>query len=140
MAARRALATFARHCVVGPCPAARDFPPCGRARARRRAPHPPRGSHRSPVGAADAGALVPRGRRCRAELVWSGSDRALGVTDKRAPAALSAALDGLARQRGTSRAELLRQAARELLDRESTANEAPILGVIGIGDGGPGAV
>ena len=56
------------------------------------------------------------------------------------PAALSAALDRLARQRGTSRAELLRQAARELLDRESTANEDPILGVIGIGDGGPGAV
>ena len=56
------------------------------------------------------------------------------------PVALSAALDRLARQRGTSRAELLRQAARELLDRESTADEDPILGVIGIGNAGPDAV
>jgi predicted transcriptional regulator len=56
------------------------------------------------------------------------------------PPDLSAALDKLARRRRTSRAELLRQAAGDLLRRELTADEDPILGVIGLGNAGPGAV
>jgi metal-responsive CopG/Arc/MetJ family transcriptional regulator len=56
------------------------------------------------------------------------------------PSDLSAALDHLARRRGTSRAELLRQAARDFLQREVPADEDPILGVIGLGNAGPGAV
>jgi metal-responsive CopG/Arc/MetJ family transcriptional regulator len=56
------------------------------------------------------------------------------------PKDLSAALDQLARRRRTSRAELLRQAARDFLRRELTADEDPILGVIGLGNAGPGAV
>jgi predicted transcriptional regulator len=56
------------------------------------------------------------------------------------PSGLSAALDRLARRRGTSRAELLRQAARELLKRESDADEDEILGIVGLGNAGPGSV
>lgn len=55
------------------------------------------------------------------------------------PSDLSVALDHLARRRGTSRAELLRQAARAFLERELPADEDPILGVIGLGNAGPGA-
>ncbi len=56
------------------------------------------------------------------------------------PTHLTAALDRLARRRGTSRAQLLRQAAGEFLERESSAEEDPIMGIIGLGDAGPGAV
>ena len=56
------------------------------------------------------------------------------------PSDLSAALDRLARRRHTSRAELLRQAARDFLRRELPADDDLILGVIGLGDAGPGAV
>jgi metal-responsive CopG/Arc/MetJ family transcriptional regulator len=56
------------------------------------------------------------------------------------PSDLSAALDRLARGRRTSRAELLRQAAREFLQREEPASDDPILGIVGLGDAGPGAV
>ena len=56
------------------------------------------------------------------------------------PAALTAALDRLARRRGTSRAELLRRAATEFVEREVAEGEDPILGIIGLGDAGPGAV
>jgi hypothetical protein len=56
------------------------------------------------------------------------------------PARLSAALDELARDRRTSRAELLRQAAQQFLERELPVEDDPILGIIGLGDGGPGNV
>jgi len=56
------------------------------------------------------------------------------------PSGLSAALDRLARGRGTSRAELLRQAAREFLERETPSGEDEILGIVGLGNAGPGAV
>ena len=56
------------------------------------------------------------------------------------PSALSAALDHLARHRGTSRAELLRQAAREYLQRELLAGEDAILGIVGLGSAGPGTI
>jgi metal-responsive CopG/Arc/MetJ family transcriptional regulator len=51
---------------------------------------------------------------------------------------LAEALDRLARQRRTSRAELLRVAARRFLDQEGAGESDPIWGVIGIGDAGPG--
>jgi metal-responsive CopG/Arc/MetJ family transcriptional regulator len=57
---------------------------------------------------------------------------------------LAEALDRLARQRCTSRAELLRQAARRLLDEEpgdsGAATDDPIWGIIGVADAGPGQV
>ena len=56
------------------------------------------------------------------------------------PQDMSAALDRLARRRRTSRAELLRQAARDFLLRELPADDDSILGLIGLGDAGPGAV
>ncbi|MBI4493882.1 MAG: ribbon-helix-helix protein, CopG family [Chloroflexi bacterium] len=57
------------------------------------------------------------------------------------PSDLSAALDHLARQRGTSRANLLRLAARRLLEQEQAGEEEdPIFGIIGLGDAGPGRV
>ena len=60
-------------------------------------------------------------------------------TDRLSPD-LVAALDQLADRSGTSRAELLRQAARDFLRRELAADEDPIVGVIGLGNTGPGAV
>jgi Arc/MetJ-type ribon-helix-helix transcriptional regulator len=56
------------------------------------------------------------------------------------PAELSTALDRLARGRRTSRAELIRQAAREFLQREQPPGEDPILGIVALGNAGPGAV
>ena len=56
------------------------------------------------------------------------------------PAELSAALDRLARRRGTSRADLLRLAARRLLADEQASTDDPILGIIGLGNAGPGRV
>ena len=56
------------------------------------------------------------------------------------PSGLSAALDRLARGRSTSRAELLRQAAREFLERESPVDEDEIVGIVGLGNAGPGAI
>jgi predicted transcriptional regulator len=56
------------------------------------------------------------------------------------PADLTEELDRVASRRNTSRAELLRQAAREFLEREPRADEDPILAVVGLGDAGPGAV
>jgi metal-responsive CopG/Arc/MetJ family transcriptional regulator len=57
------------------------------------------------------------------------------------PTSLSTALDQLARGRGTSRAELLRQAAREFLQREAAASEEDaILGIVAMGTAGPGSV
>lgn len=53
---------------------------------------------------------------------------------------LSAALDRLARQRRTSRANLIRLAARRLVEQEQLGEADPILGVIGLGDSGPGRV
>jgi metal-responsive CopG/Arc/MetJ family transcriptional regulator len=54
------------------------------------------------------------------------------------PADLIAGLDRLARQRGTSRADLIRLAARQLIEREENGEEDPILGLIGLGTAGPG--
>jgi hypothetical protein len=52
---------------------------------------------------------------------------------------LSAALDCLARLRGTSRSALIRLAARQLLTQQQPDDEDPLLGLIGIGDAGPGS-
>ena len=51
---------------------------------------------------------------------------------------LSEALDRLARRRGTSRADLIRLAARQMLAQEQSDDEDPLLGLIGLADGGPG--
>src|SRR5579864_7855351 len=56
------------------------------------------------------------------------------------PVELTAALDRLARGRRVSRAELLRQAAQELVRRESPADQDPILGVVASWHGSPGCV
>ena len=55
---------------------------------------------------------------------------------------LNEALDRLARQRGTSKANLLRLAARRFLDQEQVGKqtEDPILGLIGLGNAGPSRV
>src|SRR5207244_3257288 len=50
----------------------------------------------------------------------------------------AAALERLARRRGTSRAELIRQAARRLLSEEQPVEPDPVLGILGLGHGGPG--
>jgi hypothetical protein len=49
---------------------------------------------------------------------------------------LAEALDRLARQRGTSRAGLLRLAARRLVEQEAGQEEDPIFDLIGAGHGG----
>jgi predicted transcriptional regulator len=51
---------------------------------------------------------------------------------------LAEALDRLARQMRTSRADLLRMAARRFLDQEGAGDADPIWGLVGIGDAGPG--
>ena len=53
---------------------------------------------------------------------------------------LAEALGRLARRRGTSMAQLIRLAARRLLAEEQPVDEDPILGIIGLGRGGPGRV
>ena len=53
---------------------------------------------------------------------------------------LSAALERLARRRGTSKAELIRLAAQRLLEEEQPDQEDPIVGIIGLADAGPGRV
>lgn len=50
---------------------------------------------------------------------------------------LSEALDDLARKRGTSRAALIRLAARRFIQAEGLA-EDPIFGLVGLARGGPG--
>ena len=49
---------------------------------------------------------------------------------------LAQSLDRLAGQRGTSRAELIREAARQLVAQQETPEEDSILGLIGIGRSG----
>jgi hypothetical protein len=49
---------------------------------------------------------------------------------------MSAALDRLARKRHTTRANLLRLAARRFLQQEGLDGEDPIFGIIGIGRSG----
>jgi predicted transcriptional regulator len=56
------------------------------------------------------------------------------------PAELSAALDRAARRRGTSRAELIRLAARQFIEGAQMDGEDPILGLIGLGDAGSGRI
>ncbi len=51
---------------------------------------------------------------------------------------LADALDRLARQSGTSRAELIRLAARRFIEGERPVRKDPIVELIGIGRGGPG--
>ena len=55
---------------------------------------------------------------------------------------LTEALDQLARRRGTSKANLLRLAARRFLEQEQVdrQTEDPILGLIGLGNAGPSRV
>ncbi len=53
---------------------------------------------------------------------------------------LADALDRLARQSGTSRAELIRLAARRFIEGEQPEREDPIIGLMGIGRGGLGRV
>lgn len=48
---------------------------------------------------------------------------------------LAEALDRLARQRGTSRANLIRQAARRFVREEQVPADDPIFGIIGLGRG-----
>lgn len=53
---------------------------------------------------------------------------------------LSAALDRLARKDRTTRAALIRQAARRLVDeQDGHAEEDPIWSIVGIGESRPGA-
>lgn len=53
---------------------------------------------------------------------------------------LDEALDLLAHQRGTSKANIIRMAARRYLQQEQDAGEDSILGMIGLGNAGPGDV
>lgn len=53
------------------------------------------------------------------------------------PEDLAVALDRLARQRGTSRAELLRQAARQMVDSEPSYQDDPLWGIVGLVDDAP---
>jgi metal-responsive CopG/Arc/MetJ family transcriptional regulator len=53
---------------------------------------------------------------------------------------LSAALDRLARERRTSRAALIRLAARRFVEQEEAEEEDSIMGVMGLGHGGPGNI
>lgn len=57
------------------------------------------------------------------------------------PLDLSSALDTLARKRGTSRAEIIREAAERLVEAETPPDEDAILGLIGMfSSGEPGDV
>ena len=49
------------------------------------------------------------------------------------PKALNSALDELARARGTTKADLMRRAAQRLVDEQSTVEDDPIWGLVGIG-------
>jgi predicted transcriptional regulator len=53
---------------------------------------------------------------------------------------LSSSLDMLARELGTTKAHLIRLATRQFLQRARMGSEDPILGIIGLGDGGTGHV
>ena len=53
---------------------------------------------------------------------------------------LADSLDRLARKRGTSRASLIRLAARQLVADAAPGAEDSIFGIIGMGRGGPGDV
>lgn len=54
------------------------------------------------------------------------------------PTEISEALERMARVRGTSMANLIRLAARRFLEQEQPGEEDAILGIIGLGNGGPG--
>jgi predicted transcriptional regulator len=51
---------------------------------------------------------------------------------------VSAALGRLARKRGTTKASLIRMAARRFLEQEEAGDVDSILGIIGLVDAGPG--
>ncbi len=53
---------------------------------------------------------------------------------------VSDALDRLARRRGTTRSDLIRLAARRLVEQEEVARPGSILGLAGRGRGGPSDV
>lgn len=51
---------------------------------------------------------------------------------------LADALDRMARRRGTTRAEVIRLAARRYLAQEGLGSEDPIVGIMGLGTSGSG--
>lgn len=51
---------------------------------------------------------------------------------------LNDTLARLAHKRGVSKASLIRLAARRFVEQERVGDEDPILGIIGLGHGGPG--
>ena len=53
---------------------------------------------------------------------------------------LADALDRVARRRGTSRANVIREAARQFVAAERPIDEDPLFGIIGIGSSGLGDV
>jgi hypothetical protein len=54
------------------------------------------------------------------------------------PRALNHALDELARQRGTTKAALIRRAAQRLVDEEAPSDADPLWGIVGLGNSGSG--
>src|SRR5688500_17475239 len=54
------------------------------------------------------------------------------------PEALNSALDELARQQGTSKADLMRRAAQRLVGEETPVESDPPWGIVALGSGGPG--
>jgi predicted transcriptional regulator len=51
---------------------------------------------------------------------------------------MNAALVRLARRRGTTKARLIRKAVQRFLEQEGAGDVDPILGIIGLGNAGPG--
>jgi len=51
------------------------------------------------------------------------------------PAELNRALDDLARQRGVTKADLIRRASKRLVEEETPLEADPIWGIVGIGKG-----
>lgn len=56
------------------------------------------------------------------------------------PTEINAALEHLAQDRRTSKADLLRLAVERLLEDEQPHSEDPILGLIGLGNAGPSRI
>jgi hypothetical protein len=52
------------------------------------------------------------------------------------PVALNGALDALARERGVSKADLIRQAAQRLVDETLSGEQDPVWAIVGLGNSG----